>query len=161
MKKITLFMFVLSTLVLNACVAADSSTDIARDELVNVLALGKMTDLNTLPSPSEKDLFVRLYELPLFENDCFVETHGVCQNAYFFSVSTYDEYPQTKVFKLTASGELAKIQWLNEDISDQVVLSVSMKKYTAQALANNPALVDSVSRFTVTLNPLAMSVVTD
>ncbi len=148
----------LLTLFLDTNALGDTPTVPDAQELAQVLALGRMIDLNLLPSPQEKDLLVRLYEVPQFDDDCLVETHGPCRNAYYFSVSTYDEYPLTRVFRLNVLGNLSDIQWRKEDVPDQVAFSLRLGKYTAQALDNNPALRDQSVRLSVTLSARALNV---
>lgn len=51
--------------------------------LGSVLALGKLIETKSNTATHEIDLYVRLYEMPVYKNDCFVETHGICQNQYY------------------------------------------------------------------------------
>lgn len=109
-------------------------------ELNAILAVGKSIDLNQQQPDKDQSLLVRIHELPIFENDCFVETHGICQNQYYISVSTFDEYPETNVFKLNHIGSLVTVNWLKESELDHAKISLVLDKYTDEALKNNPAL---------------------
>jgi hypothetical protein len=109
-------------------------------DLKNAIAFGAMTELNDIDPKQEKDLLVRLYQAPVMNQDCFVETHGVCQYKYFISVSTFDETPEVNVFKLSNLGEITKVSWLPENILDYVELELTINKYTKEALDNNVTL---------------------
>ena len=117
-------------------------------DLIRVLALGKLHDLNLQHTTWQKDLLIRLYEVPIFENDCFVETHGVCQNEYFLTVSTIDEYPEINIFNLGQKGELIAFEWLEENKVDYVEISFSFRNIRLAASKNNPDL--SSNNFAIT-----------
>lgn len=116
------------------------------------LAYGAQLDLNELNAAIEKNLSVRLYRIPLSRNDCFVETHGICQYEYLLSVSTFDEQPEINVFKLPLVGEIIGIDWQKHSRVDEEKFEVSLNQYSAAALKNNPALKNVSSRHTVTVN---------
>lgn len=125
--------------------------------LSKVLALGKLIEANAKTATHEVDLIVRLYEMPIFENDCFIETHGICQNQYYVAVSTYDEYPETNVFKLNHRGVLVDFHWVEDSQTDYVKLMLVMNKYTTEALENNKNLVNVQSNISVELTPNTIS----
>ena len=96
MKKL----FFLAGLLLTACSHSVVKYNVDVNELSTAMAYGTIKDLNDIDHKIEKDLLVRLYQVPILGEECFVETHGICRNNYYISVSTYDEYPETNVFKL-------------------------------------------------------------
>ena len=118
-----------------------------------------MTDLNAQSTDTEHELLVRLYEVPIFENDCFVETHGICQYEYFITLSTYDEYPDSNVYKLPVKGELQGFNWLADDVPDREQIEFRFAKYSKAALANNSQLVNQQSAVTVKLGARVFEVV--
>jgi len=121
--------------------------------LGSVLALGKLIETNPNTAAHEIDLFVRLYEMPVYENDCFIETHGICQNQYYVTVSTFDEYPETNVFKLKYKGEIVDSYWMEDNKTDYVKLMLVMEKYTGDALKNNNSLINFQFKVLVELTP--------
>jgi len=46
--------------------------------LKNAIAFGVMKELNDIDPKQDKDLLVRLYQAPMMNQDCFIETRGVC-----------------------------------------------------------------------------------
>jgi hypothetical protein len=109
-------------------------------ELQNAVAFGVIEELNELDPEIEKQLLLRLYRSPLYVEDCFKETHGICQYNYFLSVSTFDEYPGTNIFKLKTKGEITKVTWRNESKVDSAKLDIIFTKYTSYAINNNDSL---------------------
>ena len=148
-KTISLFMVLVF---LSSCAAVKDSRHQDIATMSKTLALGKMINLNSKSSTLEKDLLVRLYEVPIFENDCFIETHGVCQNEYYIAVSTFDEYPEVNFYRLGQIGELVDFEWLDESISDYVEISFMFRKYRMVAVENNPALLNENARFIIKLD---------
>ncbi len=123
------------------------------------LAYGTQMDLNKLDAEIEKNLLVRLYRIPLSDNDCFVETHGICQYEYLLSVSSFDEQPEVNVFKLPLVGEIIGIGWNKHSGVDEAKIELSLNQYSEAALKNNPALKNVNSRHGLTVN-LKSAVVT-
>ncbi len=119
------------------------------------MAYGSMKELNNIDPNMEKDLLIRLYQIPIMGERCFVETHGVCQNSYYISVSTFDEFPETNVFKLNMAGDVSRIQWLQENQYDYVEIEFTLNKYTKEAMANNNSLVNTQSKVLVKLTPIS------
>lgn len=136
------FVLILLALSVFSCSDLDKQRSLELTDLKQVLALGRMTDLNAQSPEQERELFIRLYEVPVFENNCFVETHGICQYEYFISVSSYDEYPEINVYKIPYLGELSQYSWLADETLDQERIKFSFAKYSKAALNNNPALVN-------------------
>jgi hypothetical protein len=145
-------LFVFLTMFLTACISSPVKEfdDINFSE---ILALGKVIEANKTRAEHEIDLIVRLYEVPIFENDCFVETHGICQNQYYVAVSTYDEYPKTNIFKITQKGVLSNFEWVKDEKVDFVKLALKMDKYSKEAINNNPSLLNVSSVILIELTP--------
>ena len=123
------------------------------------LAYGTQVDLNKIDAGIEKNLQLRLYRIPLSTNDCFVETHGVCQYEYLLSVSSFDEAPEINVFKLPLVGEITGISWRKHGGIDEAQIELSLSQYSGAAIKNNPALKNVTSRHMLTAN-LKSAVVT-
>lgn len=136
MKKIVLYLSIL----LASCSVLEQKTSIEIYDLKAAMAYGKIINLNDYNPNTEKDLLVRLYQVPLLNGGCFEETHGVCQNKFYISVSTFDEYPETNVFQLSVVGEVSDVQWIAEQIYDYVEIQLILSKYTKEALENNKKL---------------------
>lgn len=130
---------------LTACAWQTNSPDSQLEQLKATLAYGCLIELNTLDPQIEKDLLARLYQLPIMENDCFIETHGICQNQYLLTVSSYDEQPEINIYPLHSRGEIAAIAWRKAERLDSIELRITLNKYTAEALQNNKALKNEVS----------------
>ncbi len=150
----------LLSLSLAACAHGGAGNE-AHDEpddagLYKAMSIGKVITLNELQPEIDKDLSVRLYQVPTMDQDCFVETHGICQYEYYVAVSTFDEYPQVNVYKLATKGELAEITWVSDDRVDYVELDVTLNRYTSEALRNNKALDSAATRIRLKLSPTAM-----
>ena len=109
-------------------------------ELQNAFAFGEIKELNQLDPKVDKQLLLRLYRSPLHKKGCFKETHSVCRYTYFLSVSTYDEYPATKIYKLKTQGEINSIHWINITAVDTAKLKLIFNRYTREALKNNKTL---------------------
>ncbi len=146
----TLFVFL--SIFLTACASSpvNKTNDI---NFSKILALGKVIEANEIRAEHEIDLIVRLYEVPIFENDCFVETHGVCQNQYYVAVSTYDENPETNIFKVSQRGVLSSLEWVKDEKVDYVKLVLKMDKYSKEAINNNPGLFNVSSELFIELTP--------
>lgn len=126
-------------------------------ELKEAMAYGTMTDLNKLTPGTEKDLSVRLYQVPAMGENCFIETHGICRYRYYLSVSTFDEQPETNVFKLSHTGEVTGIAWRAEDKIDYAEIELSLSPYTRAALKNNPALKSATTKVLLKVSPKALA----
>ena len=69
------------------------------------------------------------------------------------TVSTFDEYPETNVFKLKYKGEIVDSYWMEDNKTDYVKLMLVMEKYTGDALKNNNSLINVQSNILVELTP--------
>lgn len=127
------------------------------EELGNALAFGVIRDLNDLSPEIEKDVYVRLFESPVHQDGCFIETHGVCQYRYFLSVATFDEYPETNVYELKTRGEIAEINWRKESKQDYAEIEFVFNTYTKEALENNGALQNLPQEVLVKVSPTSIA----
>jgi hypothetical protein len=117
------------------------------------MAIGSMKELNQLDMEKDKDLLVRLYQVPVLGETCFIETHGICRYKYLISVSTFDEYPEINVFELSARGEVTNISWLPENTLDYVEMELAFNTYTQDALKNNTALENKIYKVLLKIDP--------
>lgn len=143
-------LFPLLMLLLGGCEAG--AADITPD-LKDVMAFGSMRELNGIDPKKQKDLLVRLYQIPAAGENCLMETHGACRYQYYVSVSTFDEQPETNVFKLSNKGEVTNIAWLTENKLDYVEIELSLNKHTKEALKNNAALENKAVKVLLKIDP--------
>ncbi len=122
-------------------------------ELQSAISYGEIVELNQYSKDVDKQLMVRLFKSPLYKEGCFKETHGVCQYQYFLSVSTFDENPETNIYRLSEIGEIVEIKWLASEGVDTAVIELELEKYTKMALSNNPELASERFLLKVTLTP--------
>lgn len=120
------------------------------------MAYGTMLDVNNSHPNKDADLLVRLYQAPVTDGSCFVETHGVCRYRYYVTVSTFDEQPEVNVFRLAHEGEVTGVTWQAEDRMDYVEIELSLSQYTRTALMNNKALKSTTSKVLLKLSPKEM-----
>lgn len=152
MEKILLPYIVLVAL-LFACEANIKSDGMTTKELKKVLALSNFIDLNLIKTNFEKDLILRVFEMPVTEqNDCFPESHGVCSYDYYLSVSQHDEYPDFNVFKIGRFGQIISYQWIREDKPDYVEIEILTCKYSSAALKYNKKLKNEEKRLRLKIN---------
>lgn len=153
MMRLMMRFYVLSIAFITGCRVGDG--DIPPD-IKHVMAYGTLSELNKLNRGSDADLLVRLYQLPTEDQSCFVETHGVCRYRYYVIVSTFDEQPETNVFKLSHQGEVTGVVWKAEDRPDYAEIELSLNQYTGAALKNNKALKNSTTKLLLKLSPNKM-----
>ncbi len=149
MKHLFLFVVIFIT----ACSHNGTKKSFGINDLSIVMAYGSVKELNDINPDIEKDLLIRLYQSPILGENCFTETHGVCRNNYYISVSTFDEFPQSNVFKLKMVGEVTGIRWLQEDKYDYVEIEFTINQHTKEALSNNPSLVNVETKVLIELEP--------
>lgn len=129
------FFLIALTLFCSSCSALDVN-------LKNAISYGEIRDLSEYTPEIEKKLFIRLFHAPIHSDDCFKETHGICQYKYFLSVSTFDEYPETNIYELETLGEIDSISWMPISGMDKAKLKLTLNKYTKEALLNNSLLIN-------------------
>ena len=140
------FLLLLSVFVLSSCSTIDT-------ELTKAISFGEITDLNGYSKNIEKSLFVRLYRSPVYKENCFKETHGVCKYQYFLSISTFDEYPDIAIYKLSEQGEIKEIHWSSSSEIDTAIIEFTMNSFTDMALKNNSTLKPESKKLLVRVNP--------
>lgn len=145
--KLVLFFIALS---LGAC--STKPVQVFSD-LKYAMALGVITELNNINPKQDKDLLVRLYQVPVIDQNCFIETHGICQYKYYISVSTFDEQPEINVFELSHLGEITNVSWVFENRLDYIELEFTLNKYTKEALNNNHSLEKDTLKILIQLDP--------
>jgi len=123
-----------------------------KPDFEKAIAFGKITELNQFSPKIEKDLLVRLYQAPLYESNCFVETHGICQYKYFVTVSTFDEYPETNVYELENMGEVSKVSWLPEEKVDYAEINLTFNQYSKYAMENNKKLINKIANIVLKIS---------
>ena len=133
-----------------------ASCSLLENDLRNAISYGEIIELNEYTDSVDKQLFARLYRSPVFQNDCFKETHGVCQYQYFLSVSSFDEYPETNIYRISEKGEIGKIEWIDSPEIDTAIIEITINKYTKEALVNNADLPPEFSLLRITVTPKHM-----
>jgi hypothetical protein len=141
MKSLILFCIVLAS----GCASLDN-------DLENALAFGERKELNEYSPHIDKQLLVRLYSAPIYKDHCFIETHGTCKYSYFLSVSTFDEYPETNIYKLNTEGEIKAVNWKQTDDIDSAELELVFNKFSMRALENNASLVNHEQKVQIKVN---------
>ncbi len=131
-----------------------SSCSNLEKSLEKAIAYGSIQELNNINPKVEKNLLVRLYESPIYSENCFKETHGICHYRYFLSVSTFDEYPEVNIYNIKQVGEISEIKWLNKQSSDYAEIKFTFNKYTKAALNNNSSLKNKIEDILVKLTPI-------
>lgn len=121
--------------------------------LQTAISYGEIRDLNKYTPGVDKKLLVRLFHAPIYLEDCFKETHGICQYRYFLSVSTFDEYPETNIYALDTAGEIEKIKWVPSPDIDTANLELFVNSYTKDALINNSDLVNNSVTVNIVVTP--------
>ena len=148
----------LCTIFVAACQAAPKQQSV-KDSVINekafkqAMAYGVVTDLNRIETEVDKQLWLKLYRVPLPGGDCFKETHGVCKYQYLLSVSTFDEHPEFNVFEIPETGEVVKTEWLESKEVDTAKLAVTSRAFSKEALNNNKALKPQEKVFTIKITP--------
>jgi len=146
MKFIILFLIFF----LSACTTSPSNDSY---HLKEAMAYGTLIELNDRNNDIEKNLLVRLYQVPINNGDCFIETHGVCKYQYYISVSTFDEYPEVNVFKLGVYGEIISAKWMNVKEYDYAEIEIVYSQFTKEAIQNNKALSTTKFRTLLKISP--------
>jgi hypothetical protein len=120
-----------------ALLASCSTLD---NDLKAAISYGEIIELNEYSKSVDKQLLVRLFSSPIYNESCFVEAHAVCQYQYYLSVSTFDEYPEFNIYRLTDVGEITDVKWLESTAIDSAIIEFNLNTYTDMAVGNNPDL---------------------
>jgi hypothetical protein len=129
------FFILLVIIITSGCASLDN-------DLQNALAFGDIKELNEYSVEIDKQLLIRLYSSPIHKENCFLETHGTCKYKYFISVSTFDEYPETNIYKLQNEGEITDINWIDTSDIDSAELNLVFNQFSVAALKNNNTLIN-------------------
>ena len=129
------FFILLVIIITSGCASLDN-------DLKNALAFGDIKELNEYSVEIDKQLLIRLYSSPIHKENCFLETHGTCKYKYFISVSTFDEYPETNIYKLQNEGEITDINWIDTSDIDSAELNLVFNQFSVAALKNNNTLIN-------------------
>ena len=134
------FFILFCIMITSGCVSLDN-------DLQNALAFGDIRELNKYSPEVDKQLLIRLYSSPIHSShthkeNCFIETHGVCKYSYFISVSTFDEYPETNIYKLQTEGEITDISWVHSSDIDSAELNLIFNQFSVAALKSNNSLIN-------------------
>jgi hypothetical protein len=136
-----------------ACSSNAENNGITNAEMKKILALSNVVDLNELDKHIEKNLLIKVYEVPVLEeNDCFPESHGVCKHDYYVSVSQFDEYPEYNVFKIGTFGQITNFKWKKTDKPDTAEIEILTTQYSLDAQKYNDKLPDIENRLLLKLN---------
>ena len=153
MKNILLLLF----LFLNISCAKQLETKNIDIPFVDILAVGDKHDLNTISTNFEKNLWIKIYSLPSDkQNNCFPESHGVCQLNYYITSSQLDDSPLNKLYKLNLLGEIIDYKWEYTELIDTVIIIIKVNKYTKEALIYNKALQNEIKTYKLTINATSM-----
>jgi len=109
--------------------------------LVRILAFGELTDLNQLQKSVDKELWVKVYKVPSTKmNDCFPESHGICEYEYYLVTSQFDENPIINAYFLGTFGEFTNYEWKPVTSTDKAIINIKVSKYSIAALKYNKTL---------------------
>ena len=109
--------------------------------LVKILAFGELTDLNQLQKDVDKELWVKIYKVPSTKkNDCFPESHGICEYEYYLVTSQFDENPTINAYFLGIFGEFTDYKWESATSTDKAIININVSNYSNAALKYNKTL---------------------
>jgi len=109
--------------------------------LVKILAFGELTDLNQLQKNIDKEMWVKIYKVPSTKkNDCFPESHGICEYEYYLVTSQFDEKPTINAYSLGTFGEFTDYKWEPAMSADKAVINIKVNEYSNAAVKYNKAL---------------------
>ncbi|MFL0809851.1 MAG: hypothetical protein K6L76_05500 [Agarilytica sp.] len=140
-------------IVISACSSLDEG-------LQKAVAYGKIQELNQISPEIEKNLYLRLYQSPIYKEDCYIETQGVCKYQYYLSVSTFDEYPETYIYKVKNIGEIKEVTWVSGTAIDSAELGLRLSRYSEIALENNSKLDKSEEKVVLKITPTSVDEIT-
>jgi hypothetical protein len=129
------------------------ANEIDKQTLQNNLAYGTVIELNQYGLGQEKSLLLRLFGTRDQNEECGLETSGVCKNQYLLTSSTFDEMPETQAYSLRAKGEFVKAKWINQNSDsagpDQAELTLTFREYSQSATGTNNKLARKIFRVKV------------
>lgn len=121
------------------------------------LAYGKLIELNQYSPEHEKGLLLRLFSLPSHDEECGLETSGVCKNQHLLTAASFDEMPDTQAYSLQTKGEFVKADWIESSnkaaIPDQAELILTFREHHRFATRANPNLARKSFKVRVKITP--------
>ena len=115
-----------------------------------LLMLSELQDLNKLQLNIDKNLWVKVYKLPnTEENDCFPESHGICEYKYYIATSQLDDSPTVKAYYLGVLGEIIEYKWEYTSVNDKAIINIVANKYSSEALNYNKLLKNSITKYSI------------
>lgn len=122
--------------------------------LPELLMLSELQDLNELQQNIDKNLWVKVYKLPnTGKNECFPESHGICEYKYYIATSQLDDSPIVKAYYLGVLGEIIEYKWKYTSINDKAIINIITNKYSNEALAYNKALKNITTKYRIIATP--------
>lgn len=152
MKPIILY----SVLLLLSCSvnSAKKIESINNPLLVSILVNSKLANLNILQKNIEKNLLVKIYEVPSTEEDkCFPESHGICKHKYYLATSQLDDSPIINAYYLGEFGEIVEYKWEKTNELDTAIIYIRTNKYSQVALDYNKSLVNIEKKYKIVAKP--------
>ena len=132
---------------------------ISDSSVVELMIFGEVLDLNKLQENVEKNLWLKIYKVPnISDNECFPESHGVCDYKYYLATSQLDDSPLINAYYLGVIGEIIEYEWQETQNIDTAIIKVTANKYSKEALAYNKSLQNRkvTYQITVTSDNLAL-----
>jgi len=122
--------------------------------LAQLLIFSELKDLNKLQPNIEKKLWVKVYKLPNTEpNNCFPESHGICNYKYYLATSQLDDSPIINAYDLGILGEIVEYKWKKTNTIDKVVINIKANKYSKEALNYNKSLINITINYQIIATP--------
>lgn len=122
--------------------------------LAELLIFSELKDLNKIQPNIEKNLWVKVYKLPNTEtNNCFPESHGICNYKYYLATSQLDDSPIISAYYLGELGEIIEYKWSQTNTIDEAVINIKTNKYSKEALNYNKSLVNVTINYQIIATP--------
>ena len=156
----TIFYFLLFLMV--SCVSSsdEEATKLKDKNIIELLIFGEPIDLNKIQIEKEKGLWLKLYKVPNTEhNDCFPESHGICNYKYYLATSQLDDSPIINAYYLGVLGEVVDYSWQDLALTDVAKINITANKYSKNALSYNKKLKNQVTVYEITVTPDNISIV--
>ncbi len=122
--------------------------------MVSILASSNLTILNTLQKNIEKNLLVKVYEVPSTqENKCFPESHGICKYKYYLATSQLDDSPILNAYYLGEFGGIVEFKWKKTNEVDTAIIYIRVNKFSQTALKYNKSLINIEKTYKIIVKP--------
>ena len=124
-----------------------------------LLMLSELVDLNNLQQNINKNLWVKIYKLPNTEsNDCFPESHGICEYIYYMATAQLDDSPIINAYYLGVLGEIIEYKWVYTSVNDKAIINIVTNKYSKEALKYNKELKNITTNYSIIAFPNSLKV---